>query len=140
MSKRKNKNKDFAYVTLVGTVVWSDVVRYNENKKELHNYFVQIKENYKDKDGNEKERKYSFKCTQFGLKRNSDVFLKGDRVKIKGFLKVNSFKNDDDEWVNQPYISINEIDYAEQIAETSNLKWYMAFFINFRKRGKDDEQ
>jgi len=114
MSKEKNKNnKDFAYVTLVGTVVWSDVVRYNEKKKELHNYFVQVKENYKDKDGNEKERKYSFKCTQFGLKRNSDIFLKGDRVKIKGFLKVNSFKNDDDEWVNQPYISINKIDYAE---------------------------
>lgn len=114
MSKGKNKNnKDFAYVTLVGTVVWSDVVRYNENKKELHNYFVQVKENYKDKDGNEKERKYSFKCTQFGLRKNSDIFMRGDRVKIKGFLKINSFKNDDGEWVNQPYISINEIDYAE---------------------------
>ena len=107
------KEKDFAYVNLQGTVVYSDVIRYDGNKKELHNYFVQVKENYQDKDGNEKERKYSFKCTQFGLKRNSDIFLKGDRVKIKGFLKVNSYKNDNDEWVNQPYISINKIDYAE---------------------------
>ena len=107
------KEKDFAYVNLQGTVVYSDVIRYDDNKKELHNYFVQVKENYKDKNGNEKERKYSFKCTQFGLRKNSDVFLKGDRVKIKGFLKVNSYKNDDGEWVNQTYISINEIDYAK---------------------------
>lgn len=114
MSKEKNKNnKDFAYVTLVGTVVWSDVVRYNENKKELHNYFVQIKEPYKDKEGNEKEKKFSFKCTHFGRKRNSDIFLKGDRVKIKGFLKINSYKNEEGEWINQTYISISEIDYAE---------------------------
>ena len=113
MSKNKNKNKDFAYVTLVGTVIWSDVVRYDENKKELHNYFVQVKETYKDKEGNEKEKKYSFKCTQFGLKRNTDIFVKGDRVKIKGVLKVNSYKNDEDEWVNQPYIMIIKIDYAE---------------------------
>jgi len=110
MSKEK---KDFAYVTLVGTVVWSDVVRYNENKKELHNYFVQIKEPYKDKEGNEKEKKFSFKCTHFGRKRNSDIFLKGDRVKIKGFLKINSYKNEEGEWINQTYISISEIDYAE---------------------------
>ena len=62
------------------------MVRYNENKSELHNYFVQVKETYKDK-----EKKYSFKCTQFGLRRNSDIFVKGDRVKINGFLKVNIF-------------------------------------------------
>ena len=109
----KNKNKDFAYVNLQGTVVYSDVIRYDDNKKELHNYFVRVIENYKDKDGNEKERKYSFKCTQFGLKRNSDIFLKGDRVKIKGFLKVNSYKNEEDEWVNQVYVAISEIDYAK---------------------------
>ncbi len=114
MSKEKNKNnKDFAYVTLVGTVIWSDVVRYDENKKELHNYFVQVKETYKDKEGNEKEKKYSFKCTQFGLKRNSDIFVKGDRVKINGFLKVNGYLNDFDEWVNQTYIQINKIDFVE---------------------------
>ena len=107
------KNKDFAYVTLVGTVVFSDVVRYDNNKKELHNYFIQVTEKYKDREDNERERKLSFKATQFGLKRNSDIFLKGDRVKIKGFLKINSYKNDNDEWVNQPYISINKIDYAE---------------------------
>ena len=114
MSKGKNKNnKDFAYVNLQGTVVFSDVVRYDNNSKELHNYFIQVTEKYTDKKGDERERKYSFKATQFGLRKNSDVFLKGDRVKIKGFLKVNSYKNDDDEWVNQPYISINKIDYAE---------------------------
>lgn len=113
MSKNKNKNKDCAFVTLVGTVVYSDVVRYDDNKKELHNYFIQVKENYKDKNDNEKERKYSFKCTQFGLKRNSDIFLKGDRVKINGFLKVNSYMNDNNEWVNQTYIQINKIDYVE---------------------------
>ena len=113
MSKNKNKNKDCAFVTLVGTVIYSDVVRYDDNKKELHNYFIQVKENYKDKNDNEKERKYSFKATQFGLKRNSDIFLKGDRVKINGFLKVNSYKNDDDEWVNQTYIQINKIDFVE---------------------------
>ena len=113
MSKNKNKNKDFAYVTLVGTVIWSDVVRYDENKKELHNYFIQVKESYKDKEGNDKERKYSFKATQFGLKRNSDIFVKGDRVKINGFLKVNGYLNDFDEWVNQTYIQINKIDYVE---------------------------
>ena len=113
MSKNKDKNKDFAYVTLVGTVIWSDVVRYDENKKELHNYFIQVKESYKDKEGNDKERKYSFKATQFGLKRNSDIFVKGDRVKINGFLKVNGYLNKDDEWVNETYISINKIDYVE---------------------------
>lgn len=113
MSKIKNKNKDFAYVTLVGTVIWSDVVRYDDNKKEVHNYFIQVKESYKDKEGNDKERKYSFKATQFGLKRNSDIFFKGDRVKINGFLKVNGYLNDFDEWVNQTYIHINKIDYVE---------------------------
>ena len=113
MSKNKDKNKDFAYVTLIGTVVWSDVVRYEENKKELHNYFVQVKETYKDKEGNEKEKKYSFKCTQFGLKRNSDNFVKGDRVKINGFLKVNGYLNKFDEWVNETYIQINKIDFVE---------------------------
>lgn len=109
----KKNIKDCAYVNLVGTVVYSDVVRYDNNQKELHNYFIQITEKYEDKDGNEKERKYSFKATQFGLKRNSDIFVKGDRVKIKGCLKVNSYKNDDDEWINQPYIMIIKIDYVE---------------------------
>lgn len=113
MSKNKDKNKDFAYVTLLGTVIWSDVVRYDENKKELHNYFVQVKETYKDKEGNNKERKYSFKATQFGLKRNSDIFVKDDRVKITGFLKVNGYLNKYDEWVNETYIHINKIDYVE---------------------------
>ena len=103
-----SKKNDYALVSLLGTVVFSDVVRYDENKKELHNYFIQVVEKY-----NDKERKYSFKATQFGLKRNSSPFEKGDRVKISGFLKVNSYKNDDDEWVNQPYIMINKIDYAE---------------------------
>lgn len=109
-----NKNKDCAYVNLQGTVVYSDVVRYDNNQKELHNYFIQITEEYTDNDGNKKERKYSFKATQFGLKRNSDIFLKGDRVKIKGFLKVNSYKNDDDEWVNQVYVAINKIQPCEK--------------------------
>ncbi len=109
----KKNNKDCAFVTLVGTVVYSDVVRYNDNKKELHNYFIRITEKYKDKEDNEKERKYSFKATQFNLKRNSDIFLKGDRVKINGFLKVNSYMNDDGDWVNQTYIQINKIDYVE---------------------------
>ena len=109
----KKNIKDCAFVNLVGTVVYSDVVRYDNNQKELHNYFVQVTEKYEDKEGNEKERKYSFKATQFGLKRNSDIFVKGDRVKIKGCLKVNSYKNDDDEWVNQPYIMITKIDYVE---------------------------
>lgn len=109
----KNKNKDYASVTLIGTIIYSNVVRYDNNQKELHNYFVQVTEEYTDKKGEERVKKYSFKATQFGLKRNSDVFLKGDRVQIKGFLKVNSYKNDDDEWVNQPFISINKIDYAE---------------------------
>lgn len=112
MSKKRN-NKDYALVNLKGTITFSDVVRYDNNKKELHNYFVMITENYKDSEGNERERKYSFKATQFGLNRNSSPFEKGDKVKISGFLKVNSYKNDDDEWVNQPYIMINKIDYAE---------------------------
>ena len=109
----KKKIKDCAFVNLVGTVVYSDVIRYDNNQKELHNYFIQVTEKYEDKDGNEKERKYSFKATQFGLKRNSDIFVKGDRVKIKGCLKVNSYKNDEDEWVNQPYIMVTKIDFAE---------------------------
>ena len=114
MSKEKNKNnKDFAYVNLQGTVVFSDVVRYDNNTKELHNYFIQIVEKYTDKKGDERERKYSFKATQFGLRKNSDIFMRGDRVKVKGFLKVNSFKNEDDEWVNQPYIMINKIQSCE---------------------------
>jgi single-stranded DNA-binding protein len=109
----KKNIKDCAYVNLVGTVVYSDVVRYENNQKELHNYFIQVTEKYEDKDGNGKERKYSFKATQFNLKRNTDIFVKGDRVKIKGILKVNSYKNDEDEWVNQPYIMITKIDFAE---------------------------
>ena len=103
-----SKKNDYALVSLLGTVVYSDVVRYDENKKELHNYFIQVIEKY-----NDKERKYSFKATQFGLKRNSFIYKKGDRVKISGFLKVNSYKNDEGEWVNQPYISINKIENAE---------------------------
>ena len=102
-----SKKNDYALVSLLGTVVFSDA-RYYENKKELHNYFIQVVEKY-----NDKERKYSFKATQFGLKRNSFIYKKGDRVKISGFLKVNSYKNDEGEWINQPYISINKIEEAE---------------------------
>src|SRR5690606_10319527 len=109
----KNRNKDYALVTLVGTITFVDSVRYDDNRKELHNYFIMISEKYKDKEGNERERKYSFKATQFDQKRNSLQFEKGDRVKITGSLKVNSYKNDADEWINQVYININKIDYAE---------------------------
>lgn len=109
----KNRNNDYALVTMVGKVVFNDYVRYDNNKKELHNYFIQVVEKYKDKEGNEKERKHSFKATKFDLNRNSFLFEVGNRVKITGFLKVNSYKNDDGEWINQPYISINKIDYAE---------------------------
>jgi len=112
MSK-KNKKNDYALVSLMGTVVWSDVVRYDNNKKELHNYFVMITEKFKDSEGNEKERKHSFKATQFGLKRNSSIFEKGDRVKITGFLKVNRYQNDDGELINQTYININKIEEVE---------------------------
>ena len=103
-----SKKNDYALVNLLGTVVWSDVVRYDENKKELHNYFIQVTEKY-----NDKERKYSFKATQFGLKRNSSIFERGDRVKISGFLKVNRYQKDDGEWVNQTYISIRKIEEVE---------------------------
>jgi single-stranded DNA-binding protein len=106
-----SKIKDYAYVTLVGTVVFSDRV-INDNK-EIHNYFIRVNEKYEDKDGNVKERKHSFKATQFGLKKNSKLFEKGDRVAISGFLKVSSYKNDKGEWVNQPYIMINKIDYED---------------------------
>ncbi len=112
MSK-KNKKNDYALVSLMGTVVWSDVVRYDNNTKELHNYFVMITEKYKDREGNEREKKHSFKATQFGLKRNSPIFERGDRVKISGFLKVNRYQNDDGEMVNQTYISINKIEVVE---------------------------
>ena len=108
-----SKKNDYALVNLLGTIVWSDVVRYDNNKKELHNYFVMITEKYKDNEGNEREKKHSFKATQFGLKRNSPIFEKGDRVKISGFLKVNRYQNDDGEWVNQPYISIRKIEEVE---------------------------
>ena len=103
-----NKKNDYALVSLLGTVLYSDVVRYDENKKELHNYFIQVTEKY-----NDKERKYSFKATQFGLKRNSFIYKKGDRVKVKGFLKVNSYQNDAGEWINQTYVSINKIEDVE---------------------------
>ena len=103
-----SKKNDYALVSLLGTVVYSDVVRYDDNKKELHNYFIQVTETYKDK-----ERKYSFKATQFNLRKNSPIYVKGDRVKINGFLKVNSYQNDEGEWINQPYISINKIEDAE---------------------------
>lgn len=112
MSKMSKKN-DYALVSLLGTVVWSDVVRYDNNKKELHNYFVMITEKFKDSEGNERERKHSFKATQFGLKRNSPIFEKGDKVKISGFLKVNRYQNDDGELINQTYVSINKIEEVE---------------------------
>ena len=108
-----SKKNDYALVSLLGTVVWSDVVRYDNNKKELHNYFVQISEKYKDNEGNEREKKHSFKATQFGLKRNSPIFERGDRVKLTGFLKVNRYQNDAGEWVNQTYISIRKIEEVE---------------------------
>ena len=107
------KKNDYALVNLLGTVVWSDVVRYDNNKKELHNYFVMIVEKYKDNEGNEREKKHSFKATQFGLKRNTPIFERGDRVKISGFLKVNRYQNDDGELVNQTYISIRKIEEVE---------------------------
>ena len=102
-----SKKNDYALVSLLGTVVFSDA-RYYENKKELHNYFIQVIDKY-----NDIERKYYFKAVHFNQKRNSFIFDKGDRVKISGFLKVNSYKNDEGEWVNQPYISINKIENAE---------------------------
>jgi len=109
-----SKKNDYALVSLLGTVVYSGVVRYgNNNNKELHNYYVMITEKFKDSEGNERERKHSFKATQFGLKRNSFIYEKGDRVKISGFLKVNSYQNNEDEWINQTYININKIDVAE---------------------------
>lgn len=114
MSK-KNKKNDYALVSLMGTVVWSDVVRYDNNTKELHNYFVMITEKYNDREGNERESKHSFKATQFGLKRNSFIYEKGDRVKISGFLKVNRYQNDDGELINQTYISINKIEYVDNV-------------------------
>ena len=58
---RKNKNNDYALVSVLGTVVFSDA-RYYENKKELHNYFIQVIDKY-----NDNERKYYFKAVQFGL-------------------------------------------------------------------------
>ena len=58
MSKNK---KDYALVTLVGTVIFSDFSRYDDNKKEIHNYFIQVKETYKDNEGNERERKHSLR-------------------------------------------------------------------------------
>jgi len=103
-----SKKNDYALVSLLGTVVFSDVVRYDENKKELHNYFIQVIDKY-----NDKERKYFFKATQFGLKKNSFIYKKGDRVKISGFLKVNSYQNNEGKWINQPYIRINKIEDAE---------------------------
>ena len=108
-----SKKNDYALVSLLGTVVFSDVVRYDNNKKELHNYFVMITEKYKDNEGNEREKKHSFKATQFGLKRNSPIFERGDRVKLTGFLKVNRYQNDDGEWVNQTYINIRKIEAVE---------------------------
>ena len=108
-----SKKNDYALVSLLGTIVWSDVVRYDNNKKELHNYFVMITEKFKDSEGNEREKKHSFKATQFGLKRNSSIFERGDRVKISGFLKVNRYQKDDGEWVNQTYISIRKIEEVE---------------------------
>lgn len=108
-----SKKNDYALVSILGSITFSDVIRYDNNKKELHNYFVMITEKYKDKEGNEKEKKYSFKATQFGLNRNSFIYNKGARVKISGFLKVNSYQNDEGEWVNQPYININKIENAE---------------------------
>lgn len=104
-----SKKNDYALVSVLGTITFSDKVRY-DNNKELHNYFIMITEKYKDSDGNEREKKHSFKATQFGLKRNSFIYNKGARVKISGFLKVNSYQNDDGEWVNQPYININKIE------------------------------
>ena len=53
----KNKNNDYALVNLVGTITFSDKVRYDDNKKELHNYFIQVVEKYNDKEGNEKKVK-----------------------------------------------------------------------------------
>ena len=107
-----SKKNDYALVNVLGTVVYSNVVRdddkYGDKIMELHNYFIQVCDKYKDK-----ERKYSFKATQFGLKKNSPIFEKGDRVKISGILKVNSYQNDEGEWINQPYIHINKIDDAE---------------------------
>jgi len=114
MSK-KNKKNDYALVSLMGTVVWSDVVRYDNNTKEIHNYFVMITEKYKDREGNERESKHSFKATQFGLKRNSFIYKKGDRVKISGFLKVNRYQNDDGELINQTYVSINKIEDVDDV-------------------------
>ena len=108
-----SKKNDYALVNLLGTVVWSDVVRYDNNKKELHNYFIQVSEKYKDSEGNEREKKHSFKATQFGLKRNSPIFERGDKVKISGFLKVNRYQNDAGEWVNQTYINIRKIEEVE---------------------------
>ena|SRR5690554_2122600 len=99
--------KDYALVSLKGRIIWSD--KYTQkNGKFMHAYLVSVIENY-----NGKEFKHVFSMKRFNCEGDKTLCIKGDEVKVSGFLKVSSFKNKNEEWVNQTYISINKIENAE---------------------------
>ena len=115
MAKTTNKKYkgDVALVTLRGTVTWSEEYRTQDNKKEIHSYFIAVIEEYENKEGKTVTKKHVFQATHFNQPAKSGAFGKDTKVEIKGFLKINSYLNEDDEWVNKPYIQINTIKEIE---------------------------
>lgn len=99
----KNNDKHFALITLKGRILWSD--KYTQkNNKFVHAYLVSVIEEY---DG--KEFNHVFSMKRFNCEGDDTLYIKGDEVKVSGFLKVSSYKNKDEEWVNNVFIQINKI-------------------------------
>lgn len=103
MSKENLNVKDFALVSLKGRIIWSD--KYpQKNGKFVHAYLVSVVEEYEGK-----EFKHVFNLKKFNCEADDAFYIKGDKVRVSGFLKVSSYKNKKDEWVNSVFVQIHKI-------------------------------
>lgn len=95
--------KQMVSVLFKGNVIWSDKYAQKERDKNIHAYLMEVVEEF---DG--KKIKHVFNLKAFNKKDKDMLFVKGDEVKGKGFLKKSSYKKDGD-WIEQVYIQITEI-------------------------------
>lgn len=103
MSKENLNVNDFALVSLRGRIVWSD--KYpQKNGKFVHAYLVNVVEEFEGK-----KLKHVFSMKRFNCQADDAFYIKGDKVRVSGFLKVSSYKNKSDEWVNNVFIQIHKI-------------------------------
>ena len=103
LMKMKNNERHYALITLKGRILWSNKYK-QKNDKFVHAYLVSVEEEYEGK-----EFKHVFSMKKFNCDSDDALYIKGDEIRATGFLKVSSYKNKEDEWVNDVYIQINGI-------------------------------